>query len=166
MTMVPPPVAPVAPPPTEAEVSAAKVSVFANRVCATFQEVQFAHLEFGRMRIFIVLIITGLALVMGLAVYGIKMTHKVAGPLFKVSLYLNKMRDGRFDKVWNLRKGDQLVDFYDHFKAAHAGMVSLDKADMAHIQSVITAAEASGLGEHEAIAQLRAVLARKEKALE
>ena len=36
---------------------------------------------------------------LGLAVYGIKMTHKVAGPLFKVSLYLAKMRDGRFDKV-------------------------------------------------------------------
>jgi hypothetical protein len=45
-------------------------------------------------------------------------------------------------------------------------MVSLDKTDMERIQSVITAAEASGLGEHEAIAQLRAVLARKEKALE
>ena len=53
---------------------------------------------------------------LGLAVYGIKMTHKVAGPLFKVSLYLAKMRDGRFDKVYNLRKGDQLVDFYEHFK--------------------------------------------------
>jgi len=36
----------------------------------------------------------------GRAVYGIKMTHKVAGPLFKITLYLNKMRDGRLDKVW------------------------------------------------------------------
>ena len=49
-----------------------------------------------------VLMGTGLLLMVGLALYGIKMTHKVAGPLFKVSLYLAKMRDGRFDKVYNL----------------------------------------------------------------
>jgi hypothetical protein len=58
-------------------------------------------LEHGRALILWVLIGTGLLLVLGLAVYGIKMTHKVAGPLFKVSLYLAKMKDGRFDKVWN-----------------------------------------------------------------
>ena len=67
---------------------------------------------------------------LGLAIYGIKMTHKVAGPLFKVSLYLAKMRDGRFDKVYNLRKGDQLVDFYEHFKTAHAGVVQLEQDDI------------------------------------
>src|SRR5687768_11683545 len=61
-------------------------------------------LEDGRMLILYVLIATGVFLVLGLAVYGIKMTHKVAGPLFKVQLYLAKMRDGRLDKVYNLRK--------------------------------------------------------------
>ncbi len=171
MTMVPQPVSalPAQPVLTAAELLSRlhkqQAEVFGNRVCAVAQQIQFGHLEFGRLRIFIVLLLTGLALVIGLAVYGIKMTHKVAGPLFKVSLYLNKMREGRFDKVWNLRKGDQLVDFYEHFKAAHAGMVTLEKADIARIQGAIAAAEASGLGEHAAIVSLRAVLARKEKAL-
>src|SRR5690242_18597623 len=40
-----------------------------------------------------------------LTVFGIVMTHKVAGPMFKMTLYFHKMRDGDFSKVYNLRKG-------------------------------------------------------------
>jgi hypothetical protein len=123
-------------------------------------------LERGRLLILYVLIGTGLLLVFGLAVYGIKMTHKVAGPLFKVSLYLGKMQQGRFDKVWNLRKGDQLVDFYEHFKTAHAGVVDMEKADIEKLTAVIAAAEQAGAGEHPTIAELRDIVARKEKAIE
>ncbi|MBL0217349.1 MAG: hypothetical protein IPQ07_26175 [Myxococcales bacterium] len=123
-------------------------------------------LESGRLLILYVLIGTGLLLVVGLAFYGIKMTHKVAGPLFKVSLYLAKMQQGRFDKVWNLRKGDQLVDFYEHFKTAHAGVVTMEKADLVKLKAVIAAAEKAGAGEHATIVELREIVARKEKAIE
>ena len=118
------------------------------------------------MRILWVLIGTGLLLILGLAAYGIKMTHKVAGPLFKVGLYLGKMRAGRFDKVWNLRKGDQLVDFYEHFKQGHAGVVTMQKDDIARAKAVIAAAEQTGLGENANIVELREMVARKEKSLE
>ena len=124
------------------------------------------RLEAGRMRILLVLIGAGLVLVFGLAIYGIKMTHRVAGPLFKVQLYLAKMHQGRFDKVYNLRKGDQLVDFYDHFKLAHAGVVKLEQSDIERIKKVIAAAESAGAGDHASIATLRTMLARKEKSLE
>lgn len=124
------------------------------------------ELERGRLLILYVLIGTGLALVLGLALYGIKMTHKVAGPLFKVSLYLGKMQQGRFDKVWNLRKGDQLVDFYEHFKKAHAGIVQMEKDDIAKVKAVIAAAEQAGAGEHATIVELRELVARKEKSIE
>jgi hypothetical protein len=90
----------------------------------------------------------------------------VAGPLFKVGLYLGKMKNGRFDKVYNLRKGDQLVDFYEHFKHGHAGIVQMQKDDIARIKVVIAAAEQSGLGEHADVVALRDMVARKEKALE
>ncbi len=124
------------------------------------------QLERGRLRILWVLIGTGLLLVLGLAVYGIKMTHKVAGPLFKVGLYLNKMKSGRYDKVYNLRKGDQLVDFYEHFKAGHAGVVTMQKDDIARAKVVIAAAEQSGLADHASVVELRELVARKEKSLE
>jgi hypothetical protein len=146
-------------------------SDFANRVvehwtCELGQTAAIDALERGRLRIFYVLIATGLALIFGLAMYGLKMTHRVAGPLFKVTLYLAKMKDGRFDRVYNLRKGDQLVDFYEHFKSAHAGIVQLEKDDIAQLRNVIAAAEAAGVGDHETIGELRAMLARKEKSLE
>jgi hypothetical protein len=141
-------------------------SVIKHWTCELKIDAAIANLERGRLRILWVLIGTGLLLVLGLAVYGIKMTHKVAGPLFKVGLYLDKMRSGRFDRVYNLRKGDQLVDFYEHFKHAHAGVVAMQEADIERIGSVIAAAEAAGLGEEPIVGELRELLARKEKSVE
>ena len=62
----------------------------------------------ARITIVYALLATGALLVFGLTLYGIKMTHRVAGPLHKVTLYLDKLRDGTYDAVHNLRKGDQL----------------------------------------------------------
>lgn len=140
--------------------------VVAHWTCELRQIATFDRLERGRLRILWAMILTGAALVLGLALYGIKMTHRVAGPLFKVSLYLSKMREGRFDKVYNLRKGDQLVDFYDQFKHAHGGIVAMQKDDITRLAAVIAAADATGAGQHPAIAELRELVARKEKSIE
>jgi hypothetical protein len=133
--------------------------------CEMRQAGALDDLERGHTRILLVIVATSIGLLLGLAVYGINSTHKVAGPLFKVTLYLGKMRQGRFDKVYNLRKGDQLVDFYDHFKAAHAGVVKLERDDLEQLRAVIAAAEAAGV-EHDVMGELRALVARKEKSLE
>ena len=140
--------------------------IVAHHICEMRQAGSIAALEDGRKRILWVLIGTGLLLMFGLALYGIKMTHRVAGPLFKVSLYFAKMRDGRLDKVYNLRKGDQLVDFYEHFKLAHSGVVNMEKDDIEKLKATIAAAEAAGIGDHASIGELRTLLARKEKSLE
>jgi hypothetical protein len=140
--------------------------IVAHHTCEMRQAGSLDALEDGRKRILWVLIGTGLLLMFGLALYGIKMTHRVAGPLFKVSLYFAKMRDGRLDKVYNLRKGDQLVDFYEHFKLAHLGVVTMEKDDVERIKATIAAAEAAGIGDHASIADLKTLLARKEKSLE
>ena len=141
-------------------------SVVQHYACEMNLQNKIAHLESNRVRILLVLIATGLLLVFGLGAYGIKMTHRVAGPLFKVGLYLAKMREGRLDKVYNLRKGDQLLEFYEHFKHAHAGVVHMEKDDIEHIKATIAAAEAAGAGDHPSIGELRTLLSRKEKSLE
>lgn len=64
----------------------------------------------------------GVLLAAVLSIYGIVMTHKVAGPLFKVSMYLDRIRDGKLGTIYNLRKGDELVEFFEHFKAAHEAL--------------------------------------------
>ncbi len=140
--------------------------IISHHICEMRQAGQIDALEAGRMRILTVLIGTGLLLMVGLGIYGIKMTHKVAGPLFKVTLYLAKMRDGRFDKVWNLRKGDQLMDFYEHFKSAHAGVVTMERSDIERMKATIEAAEAAGLADHESVKELKSLVKKKENALE
>jgi hypothetical protein len=143
----------------------------AYQACKMGQVAQVKKLDEGRMRILYVLIGVGLLLCVGLAFYGIKMTHKVAGPLYKVTLYFNKMKDGRFDTVYNLRKGDQLVDFYDHFKHAHGGVRGMQQADIERLEALIAAAEAEKLADRSPevaalLDDLRAMLARKEASLE
>jgi hypothetical protein len=140
--------------------------IVAHWTCELRQVGALDSLERGRKLIWWVLVATGIVLSLGLAVYGIKMTHRVAGPMFKVSLYFAKMRDGRLDKVYSLRKGDELVEFYEHFKAAHAGVVNLEREDIERIRELVAAAETAGVGDHEAVAELRKALGRKEKSLE
>lgn len=137
--------------------------------CTLRKKAALRRLEAGRARIRWALIATGVVLVLGLIAYGIKATHRVAGPLYKVGLYLAKMKNGRYDTVYPLRKGDQLVAFYEHFRAAHAGIVGMQKADIQFLRAFIAAAEAEkdpSLDLQSALGAARSMLAEKEKSLE
>jgi hypothetical protein len=94
-----------------------------------------------------VLIIFGILLCLVLTAYGIVMTHKVAGPLFKVTNHLDKIRDGKLGVVYNLRKGDELVEFFDHFKAAHDALRASAEADIALLDKAIAAAGSTPLAD-------------------
>ena len=138
--------------------------------CELLRNGKIAELDRGKQRIVLVLAASCALIVVGLILFGIKMTHRVAGPLYKVTLYLAKLRDGRYDKVYDLRRGDQLVAFYEHFRQAHAGVVALEQGDRARIAAALDAAIADGLLARSpevksAADELRAVLERKEKAL-
>lgn len=141
-----------------------------NLTCRLERAGKIAALQQGERRIVVVLVVSGLLVVVGLVLFGIKMTHRVAGPLYKVTLYLAKLRDGRYDKVYDLRKGDQLREFYEHFREAHAGVVAIEQADRDRIAAALDAAVADGVltrspQARAAADELRAILDRKEKAL-
>jgi hypothetical protein len=81
-----------------------------------------------------------------------------------------KLRDGRYDTVYNLRKGDQLVEFYEHFKRAHAGLTQWEEEDVARLEALIGAAEEADLASRSpeaaaALAELKSALERKRKGL-
>ena len=56
-----------------------------------------------------------LVFVIGLA--GILVTHKIAGPIYKMKRLLKRVTDGHFQKEGGLRKGDELQHFFDAFIA-------------------------------------------------
>jgi nitrogen fixation/metabolism regulation signal transduction histidine kinase len=78
-----------------------------------------AHLESDDTNLVLTMVGIGIGLVIVLSLYLLVMTHKVAGPLYKVTLYFDKMKEGRLDTVWPLRKGDQLQSFYEKFHNMH-----------------------------------------------
>jgi nitrogen fixation/metabolism regulation signal transduction histidine kinase len=118
---------------------------------------QFAH---GDRMLMITLIAFGFILSVVLAAYGIVLTHKVAGPLFKIALHLDKIRDGKLGVVYNLRKGDQLVDFFDHFKGAHDALRARAEEDIALYDKAIAAVGAGPVAE-----ELKAAKQRKQDSL-
>jgi methyl-accepting chemotaxis protein len=64
----------------------------------------------------------GVGLVVILTGYLLIMTHKVAGPLFKISMYFDRMAEGRIGNVTALRKGDMLQEFFQSFRDMHEAL--------------------------------------------
>ena len=65
------------------------------------------------------------------------MTHKVAGPLYKVSMYFDRMAVGRLGVVTPLRQGDMLQDFYLNFKDMHDAVRARAQADASALEKAL-----------------------------
>jgi hypothetical protein len=118
----------------------------------------------------ILLAIAGFGVIFCVAMmgYGIVITHKVAGPLYKVSLYLNKMRDGRLGQVYELRKGDQLHAFFGIFKATHEALRQRTEEEVAALDRAIAGLEKAGPGSDQFklhLEELRGLKQRKQDSL-
>jgi len=74
-----------------------------------------------------------------LFLYTIVLTHKVAGPLFKISRYLDRISENDLGPIWPLRKGDQLQEFYRHFERAHEAIVARVRRDVEVLGAAIDA---------------------------
>lgn len=85
----------------------------------------------------------GIGLAIILSGYLLIMTHKVAGPLYKVSLYFEKMANGKLGKVTPLRSGDMLQDFYASFKEMHDAVRERAKADNEALIKAVETLQAS-----------------------
>jgi hypothetical protein len=111
----------------------------------------------------------GFGLVVVLVLYLIIMTHKVAGPLYKVSLYFNRMAEGRLGEVYPLRKGDMLTDFYDEFKAMHDAVRERHQQENELFGRFLQACDAAGVDRQgelgEALDELEHLHKGREQAL-
>lgn len=83
-----------------------------------------------------------------LFVWGIFITHKVAGPIFIISRYLRELRDGKAPHTRPLRRGDELRDFFDAFSSAVSALRQRNLDEAASLEQIAgnlekNAAEAS-----------------------
>src|SRR5450432_2629985 len=84
----------------------------------------------------------GVVLVISITAVGILITHKVAGPLFKISGFFARVRDNRFGALpGSLRKGDELQEFYGSFLDMHQALRQRTEDEARLLGDVITALE-------------------------
>lgn len=117
----------------------------------------------------------GIGLVIILSLYLVIMTHKVAGPLFKTSIYFDRMAEGRLTVVTPLRRGDMLQDFFEKFKDMHDTVRQRALDDVAAMEQAIAALrESRNQGDYrgeahaalnEELEKLEAHLAQRKKNL-
>lgn len=104
------------------------------------------------------------ALVVAIGVAGIVVTHKVAGPIFKMQRHLKDVAAGKLSVPWGLRKGDELVDFFESFREMVSSLRKQRQEQIARVDEVMEALE--GTGNDEQVAKLRALRGDLEAGLE
>jgi hypothetical protein len=117
----------------------------------------------------LLLVGVGLGVALVLSGYLLITTHKVAGPLYKISLYFDRMTEGRLPKVYDLRKGDQLQSFFERFKLMDEALRQRAEDDVRVFEKILAAADEASAqtGEMQAaIAAIRQRLEAKKRALD
>lgn len=86
----------------------------------------------------IVIVFALMLLVLGVGLAGVVVTHKVAGPVFKMKRLLGELAKGHFRVVARLRRGDELQHFFDAFNAAAEQLSRRQEDEIEQIGTVIS----------------------------
>ena len=123
-----------------------------------------AELEAADRLRLILLIVYGLLLAVCITAYGIVMTHRFAGPLYKIRKHMEDIAEGRLYGLWSLRQSDHLQDFFATFERMHSALRTRTRQDIDLIKSVIAGLE-TGVTPADQIAKLRQAIQAKEESL-
>jgi nitrogen fixation/metabolism regulation signal transduction histidine kinase len=114
------------------------------------------RLDSQRREFAILLICALVALVVALWLAGIVVTHKVAGPIFKMKRQLRALENGNFEVPSPLRRGDELKDFFDAFNDMVRALRKRQEGEIELLDSAISKLEAGSSGEKlEPLRELR-----------
>ncbi len=129
------------------------------------QDTEAAAKRSRRELILIIAIVAfGIVFLVVIFIFNIVLTHRTAGPMFKMGRYMDEVREGKFTEVWNLRKGDQLVDLYGKFQAMHKAMKVREQEDIELLEAAIAACEKADV-EGEAVDAIKALAIRKRESV-
>jgi methyl-accepting chemotaxis protein len=95
-----------------------------------------------KQRTLMIVLVVGLsALVLFIGAVGIIITHKVAGPIYKMKRQLREVGEGVLRRPSKLRKGDELVHFFEAFEDMIEQLRQRQKYEVAQVDEVITVLE-------------------------
>jgi signal transduction histidine kinase len=103
-----------------------------------------------------------------LALFGLLLTHRVAGPIHVMGLYIATLAAGRYPRMRPLRKKDELRGFFDRLSEAVDRIREREAEEVRLLSEVITALEplATTLESQAALSILTSLQARKRQATE
>ena len=123
-----------------------------------------AELQVGDQRRLLLLLGFALVLALLICVYGIVMTHRIAGPIFKIRKHMNDIAEDRLYDLWGLRRGDQLQAFFATFERMHSHLRTRARQDISLLSGVITALE-TGVSTSDQLPALRQAVQAKQESL-
>lgn len=98
--------------------------------------------------------LTLLVVLIGIA--GILVTHKVAGPIYKMKRQIADVGEGRLKIPGKLRKGDELVDFFETFESMVINLRQRQEEEIEKLERAINTLEPKAEpGELDPLYQLR-----------
>ncbi len=102
-------------------------------------------------------LVMAIAVVMAVALglFGILVTHRVAGPIYVFSHYMNVLGQGRYPMLRPLRKSDELKAFYEIFHQAVATMRERDRTRGEELKRIAASLESAAEKSPEASQALK-----------
>lgn len=102
---------------------------------------QAAYLAQQQRRMLLTLCVVLGLLVVLVGFAGIIVTHKVAGPVYKMKRQLRDLGTGRLSIPSPLRRGDELVDFFQAFDTAVRSLRDRQEQEIQELERAITSLE-------------------------
>lgn len=125
---------------------------------------QSAAIEHSHKVMLWTLSIVLILLVVGIGMAGIVVTHKIAGPIFKMKRQIRAVGEGNLGLPHKLRKGDELVDFFEAFHDMVVALRTHQEEEIKKLDKAIALLE--GKADDGAIEPLRSLRADMQAALD
>jgi len=105
-------------------------------------------------RQFIFLLLASLVVILALGIWGVLITHRVAGPVLVLSRYTQALGEGHFPPIRQLRKGDELQIYFDTFRLAVEQIKSREAQEADDLENAVAQLAISARGEDAAAVDL------------
>ncbi len=96
------------------------------------------HADAIQSTVFITLVIFQAVFIFGVFIIFIFISHKIAGPMYKLKIFLRSIADGNAPETLFFRKGDYFRDIADDINDAFGKLRTQHQEDTHYIQEVIS----------------------------
>lgn len=111
-----------------------------------------AQISTDNWHIWVVAVVAAIGISIIIGGYLIIMTHRVAGPLYKMTRYFDQMAYGRFPRPTALRRRDMLRGFYAEFQTKYQQSYERISEKLESLEELVEQLDGMALSEEQAAA--------------